>query len=74
MILAGLETAALPDDLEAELDDVTDRVAMARRFYNDAVRDTRSLREQTLVRLLRLAGHAPMPDYVELVDAPAPVG
>ena len=48
--------------------------AMARRFYNDAVRDTRSLREQTLVRLLRLAGHAPMPDYVELVDAPAPVG
>lgn len=72
VILAGLETAAMPDDLEAELDDVTDRVAMARRFYNDAVRDTRSLREQALVRLLRLAGHAPMPDYVELVDAPAP--
>ncbi|MBB1015169.1 NUDIX hydrolase, partial [Dietzia schimae] len=42
------------------------------RFYNDAVRDTRSLREQAPVRFLRLAGRAPMPGYVELVDAPPP--
>lgn len=74
VILASLDAASLPVDLAHELDDVTDRVGMARRFYNDAVRDTRSLREQMIVRSLRLAGRAPMPDYVELVDAPPPGG
>lgn len=74
VILAGVDRESLPVDLAHELDDVTDRVAMARRFYNDAVRDTRSLREQMIVRVLRLAGRAPMPDYVELVDPPPPGG
>lgn len=74
VILAGVDPAFLPVDLVRELDDVTDRVGMARRFYNDAVRDTRSLREQMIVRALRLAGRAPMPDYVELVDSPPPGG
>lgn len=74
MLLSGLDVTALPDDLAAELEEVTDRVSMARRFYNDAVRDTRSLREQVTVRALRLAGRAPMPDYVELVDSPPPGG
>lgn len=73
MLLAGLDIAALPADLVDELEDALDRVAMARRFYNDSVRDTRSLREQAGVRVLRLAGRAPMPDYVELVD-PLPPG
>lgn len=72
MVLSTVEVDALPMDLAAEFDDVTDRVAMARRFYNDAVRDTRGLREQVTVRALRLAGRAPMPDYVELVDPPPP--
>ncbi|HJC29562.1 MAG TPA: LemA family protein [Candidatus Dietzia intestinipullorum] len=70
LLLATVDPASLPDDLAAELDDASDRVAMARRFYNDAVRDTRGLRERAVVRGLRLAGRAPMPDYVELVDAP----
>ncbi|MFN3600341.1 MAG: NUDIX hydrolase [Dietzia sp.] len=69
-LLSGLDVAALPVDLAAELGDVTDRVSMARSFYNDAVRDTRTLREKGTVRALRLAGRAPMPDYVELVDHP----
>lgn len=72
VVLSGVDTEALPADLAAELEDATDRVSMARRFYNDAVRDTRSLREQAPVRALRLAGRAPMPGYVELVDAPPP--
>ena len=71
-VLAGVDTGALPPDLAAELEDVTDRVLMARRFYNDAVRDTRALREKSTVRALRLAGRAPMPDYVELVDPTPP--
>ncbi|UVE95552.1 LemA family protein [Dietzia sp. B32] len=72
VVLSGVDTSGLPADLAAELEDATDRVSMARRFYNDAVRDTRTLREQTPVRVLRLAGRAPMPGYVELVDAPPP--
>lgn len=72
VVLSAVDPHALPADLAAEFEDVTDRVAMARRFYNDAVRDTRSLRERVTVRALRLAGRAPMPDYVELVDPPPP--
>ena len=71
LALSTVDTGLLPVDLAAELDDVTDRVSMARRFYNDAVRDTRAVRETPLVRVLRLAGRARMPDYVELVDPPA---
>ena len=74
MMLSTVDVPALPRDLAAEFEDVTDRVAMARRFYNDAVRDTRGLREKVIVRALGLAGRAPMPDYVELVDPPAPGG
>ena len=74
VLLAGVDPAALPVDLAHDLDDATDRVAMARRFYNDAVRDTRGLREQMIVRILKLAGRAPIPDYVELVDTPPPGG
>lgn len=70
VVLSAVDVQRLPTDLAAEFGDVTDRVAMARRFYNDAVRDTRSLREKVTVRALRLAGRAPMPDYVELVDPP----
>jgi len=70
VVLAGISPHALDPDLADELVDVTDRLSMARRFYNDAVRDTRALRENTVVRVLRLAGRAPMPDYVELVDTP----
>lgn len=72
MILGGVDLEALPTGLASELVDVTDRVSMARRFYNDAVRDTRNLREMGTVRVLRLAGRAPMPDYVELVDVSPP--
>lgn len=72
VVLSGVDSDTLPEDLAAELEDATDRVSMARRFYNDAVRDTRTLREQAPVRVLRLAGRAPMPGYVELVDGPPP--
>lgn len=70
VVLSSVDVQTLPTGLAAEFVDVTDRVSMARRFYNDAVRDTRGLREKFTVRALRLAGRAPMPDYVELVDPP----
>jgi hypothetical protein len=60
----------LPADLDpALLQDLTDastRVLLARRFYNDAVRDTRSLRGQWLPRLLRLGGRRPVPTFFEI--------
>lgn len=53
-----------------ELESAATRVVFARRFYNDAVRDTRSLRDRRVARWLHLAGHAPRPDYFEIDDTP----
>ncbi len=52
----------------AELDDAGWRVGLARRFYNDAVRDTRSLRRRPLARVLRLHGRRPLPRFFDIDD------
>nr|WP_216843372.1 hypothetical protein [Phytoactinopolyspora alkaliphila] len=44
------------------------RAAHARRFHNEMVRGAQRLRRKLLVRWLRLAGHAPWPETVELDD------
>jgi hypothetical protein len=63
----------LPPGLDAErlrdLYDASTRVVLARRFYNDAVRDTRSLRSRRLARMFRLAARRPAPAFFEIVDA-----
>ena len=54
------------------LDDLTQawyRVQLARRFHNAAVAQTQRVRRKLLVRALRLAGHAPMPQTIEIDDA-----
>jgi hypothetical protein len=51
-----------------ELDDAGVRVGLARRFYNDAVRDTRALRRQRLTRVLRLRARRPLPRYFDIDD------
>lgn len=66
--LAAVDPALLPSALVAELADAEARVLLARRFHNDAVRDTLVLRERRLVRLLRLGGHAPLPTYFEIAE------
>ena len=71
--LAVVEPSALPSALVAELADAEARVLLARRFHNDAVRDTRALGERPLVRLLRLGGTAPLPEYFEIVERSHPV-
>jgi hypothetical protein len=43
-------------------------VLLARRFYNDAVRDTRELRGRRLPRLLRLHARRPLPRYFDIDD------
>ena len=45
---------------------------LARRFYNDAVRDTRALRAVLFTRIFGLAGRAALPDYFEIAEYPAP--
>jgi len=45
------------------------RVHLARRFHNEAVAQTQRVRRSRRVRWLRLAGHAPEPETLELDDA-----
>lgn len=77
--LAALDRAPIPPSLRAELDEAEELLRLARHVHNEAVRDTLVLRSRRLVRLLRLAGTAPMPSYFETVDPgrspwPAPAG
>jgi hypothetical protein len=62
------DPAAVPPAAAAELAEAAARVRLARRFYNDAVRDTRTLRARRMPRLLRLAGHAELPSYFDIDD------
>jgi hypothetical protein len=66
------ELAAQPERLRpeaaGELHEAAARVLIARRFYNDAVRDTRALRARRLPRLLRMAGRREMPQFFDIDD------
>ncbi|HEV2088277.1 MAG TPA: NUDIX hydrolase [Cryptosporangiaceae bacterium] len=50
------------------------RLGVARQVYNDAVRDTRSLRQAKVPRVFRLGARHPLPHYFDIdefdVDAP----
>ncbi|CAM2939395.1 NUDIX hydrolase [Saccharomonospora xinjiangensis] len=66
--LADVDRARLPAGLADELTDAEERVIIARRVYNDAVRDTLALRRRRRVRYFRLAGTAPRPEYFEIAE------
>ncbi|WP_067468734.1 hypothetical protein [Actinomadura macra] len=53
-----------------ELSSAAAKVAYARRFYNDAVSQARIARRKVLIRVLPLAGRAPLPDFFEIDDSP----
>jgi hypothetical protein len=44
------------------------RVQLSRRFHNEAVSQTQRMRRKSLVRVMRLHGHAAMPQTVEIDD------
>ncbi len=67
-VLAQVDPAEQPTALIAELADAQARVSIGRRFYNDSVRDARTLGGRRMVRLLRLGGHACVPDYFEISE------
>jgi hypothetical protein len=64
--LAGQDGAA---DLVAELEAAAHQVLVARKFYNTAVAVTREARSKPLVRILRLAGTARLPEFFEMDDS-----
>jgi hypothetical protein len=73
--LLGRELRDLPEDipgvpvaLRSDLAGTATRIVLARRFYNDAVRDTRELRGRRLPRLLRLHARRPLPRYFDIDD------
>ncbi|AYF79391.1 NUDIX domain-containing protein [Nocardia yunnanensis] len=70
--LSAIDVALLPPQQVAELADAEARVLIARRFHNDAVRDTLALRTRRLVRWVHLAGTAPLPTYFEIAERVTP--
>jgi phosphoglycolate phosphatase-like HAD superfamily hydrolase len=68
--VAALREAPGGEEALRDLTAAARRVPMARRFHNDAVRAARAVRQQRIVRYLRLAGHAPFPMAVEMDDEP----
>jgi hypothetical protein len=58
----------VPQALRNDLDGTATRVGLARRFYNDAVRDTAALRRRRLPRLMRLHASRPLPRYFDIDD------
>lgn len=54
------------------LDRACSRLVLARRFHNTHVSEAQTLRSQMLVRLCRLAGHAPMPQTFDADDDTTP--
>lgn len=70
--LARIDIEDLRPQLVAELADAEARVLIARRFHNDAVRDTLAIRTRPMVRLLHLGGRAPLPLYFEITERVKP--
>ena len=60
----------LAGDHGAELAEASARAMIARRFYNDAARDTRALLSGRMPRYLRLARGRELPQFFDIEDAP----
>ncbi|HTZ45609.1 MAG TPA: hypothetical protein VMB79_17245 [Jatrophihabitans sp.] len=71
--LAGFRDR-LPGAAAEELAEAAARVQIARRFFNDAVRDTRTLRARRMPRLLHLAGRRELPQFFDIDDSNLFVG
>lgn len=68
----AVRDGAAGHELLDEMDTACRRVLLARTFHNDAVTAALRVRRKRLVRWLRLAGNAAMPEYFEIDDAPPP--
>ena len=66
---SALEATDGAGELIAEVEAAAQQVFVARKFYNTAVAVTREARSKPLVRLFRLAGNAPLPQFFEIDDS-----
>ena len=66
---SSLEATDGAGELIAEVEAAAQQVFVARKFYNTAVAVTRQARRKPLVRLFRLAGNAPLPQFFEIDDS-----
>ena len=66
---SALEATDGAGELIAEVEAAAQQVFVARKFYNTAVAVTREARRKPLVRLFRLAGNAPLPQFFEIDDS-----
>lgn len=66
--VAEIQQDAVGGELLAALASAWYRMQLARRFHNEAVAQAQRVRRKAFVRLLRMAGHAPMPQTVEIDD------
>lgn len=67
--VADLRADAGARELVDELGESCRSVELSRRFYNDVVASSRSLRSRRVVRWFGLAGRAPLPETAELDDS-----
>ncbi|WP_372593420.1 hypothetical protein [Actinotalea sp.] len=66
--VAEIRQDPVGEELLATLASSWYRIQLSRRFHNEAVAQAQRMRRTVLVRLLRVAGHAPMPQTVEIDD------
>jgi hypothetical protein len=62
------ELHRVPTALREDLEGTVTRVGLARRFYNDVVRDTHALRRRRMSRLFRLHASRPLPRFFDIDD------
>lgn len=70
LVEPGADPGPIAGPEGAELAEASARAAIARRFYNDAARDTRSLLSARMPRYLRLARGRELPQFFDIEDAP----
>lgn len=70
--VAALGRDPVAGDVLESLRQACVKVALARRFHNDAVAAAQRVRRKRVVRWARLAGRAPMPQMVEIDDTLPP--
>ena len=56
---------AISEDLERELREITEKIKVAITIHLEAVSAARRVREKPLIKVFRLAGHAPLPVQYE---------
>lgn len=68
LVLRRLDFSYIGREYVADLQEAALRVNLARRFYNNAVREARTVQTMPMVQFLHLAGHAPKPYFFNIVD------